>query len=251
MLYFLKMLYATFLLPPGCFLALLAGLALWLWRRRAGKSAAALALVTVLFYAVSTPLVSDLLVRPLEGRYAPPAEAAGDVLVVLGGGATLDTPNLHGEGHLAGHAANRLLTAYQLYRQQPRPIVFSGGQVFAGTGCEAAVAGRILASLGVPEEHLLLEDQSRNTTENAQRVEEILRARGFARPVLVTSAFHMERSVRQFAKVGLEVVPYPTGYLASRRFVFEPRQLVPSAEALADASLALKEYIALAAVRWY
>ena len=252
MLYLLKIVYATFLLPPGCFLVCFAGLGWWLWRKKERMAAGVLFAVAFLLYAASTPALSETLVRSLEERYEPTVEMAqGDVLVVLGGGATLDTPNVQGEGHLAGHAANRLLTAYQLYRVEPRPIIFSGGQVFAGTGCEAAVAKHILQSLGVPENDILVEDQSRNTTENALFVQKLLQDKGFRQPVLVTSAFHMDRSVKQFAKIGVSTHPYPAGYMVNQQSIFEPRKLVPSADSLADTSLALKEYIALLAVRWY
>ena len=252
MLYLLKIVYATFLLPPGCFLVCFAGLGWCLWRKKERPAAGGLLLLTFLLYIASTPVLSETLVRSLEARYEPTAQMAqGDVLVVLGGGATLDTPNVQGEGHLAGHAANRLLTAYQLYRLEPRPIIFSGGQVFAGTGCEAAVAKHILQSLGVPERDILVEGRSRNTTENALFVQQILQEKGFRQPVLVTSAFHMDRSVKQFAKIGVSTHPYPAGYMVNRQSIFEPRKLVPSADSLADTSLALKEYIALLAVRWY
>jgi uncharacterized SAM-binding protein YcdF (DUF218 family) len=252
MLYLLKIVYATFLLPPGCFLVCFAGLGWWLWRKKERPAAGLLLLLTFLLYAASTPALSEALVRSLEERYEPTTQMAqGDVLVVLGGGATLDTPNVQGEGHLSGHAANRLLTAYQLYRLEPRPIIFSGGEVFAGNGCEAAVAKHILQSLGVPERDILVEGQSRNTTENALFVRQILQEQGFSQPVLVTSAFHMDRSVKQFAKIGVLTHPYPAGYMVNRHAIFEPRKLVPSADSLADTSLALKEHIALLAVRWY
>lgn len=63
------------------------------------------------------PLTAELLMGGLERKYAQPSRIDGDVIVVLGGGATSGTPDMDGEGNLSGAAANRLLTAARLYRR--------------------------------------------------------------------------------------------------------------------------------------
>ncbi|XEQ93841.1 hypothetical protein SCACP_27380 [Sporomusa carbonis] len=189
--------------------------------------------------------------RSLESRHRPPQAVSGDVIVVLGGGATADTPNVHGQGHLTGFAANRLLTAVQLQRLINVPIIVSGGQVFASSGKEAEIARHILLGLGVPDDKIIVEGQSLNTTDNAKFTKEILDERGFTRPILVTSAFHMERAVRQFAKFGTAVTPYPTDYQTNTRLIFEWNQLWPRADAFYNTQLAVKEYLGLMAVRWF
>lgn len=189
--------------------------------------------------------------RPLENKYRPLTKINGDVLVVLGGGATLDTPNLHSKGHLLPIAANRLLTCMQLYHQLRLPIILSGGQVYKTTGCEAIIARKILLDMGVPNNKIFIEDKSLNTTENARYIKKILNQYHFQQPILITSAFHLPRSIQQFNKVGIVVTPYPADYHTnvSQRFSF--RKLVPSSEALNEVSLALKEYIGLLVIKWY
>lgn len=189
--------------------------------------------------------------RSLESRYHPPETVSGDVIVMLGGGATADTPNVHGKGHLSGSAANRLLTAAQLHYSTGAPIIISGGQVFANTGKEAEIARHILLGLGVSDSKIIVEGQSLNTTDNARFTKEILEERGFTSPVLVTSAFHMERSVQQFAKYNMIVTPYPTDYQTNTRLIFEWHQLWPRADAFYNTQLAIKEYLGLMAVRWF
>ena len=208
--YIIKFLYSVFLLPPGLFIAALLLLA-WRCRRNRVLARGALVVAAVL-YLGSVGLVSGPLIHSLETRYTPPAQVGGDVIVVLGSGATLDTPNLGGKGHLSGAAANRLLTGLQLYHKLGVPIIFSGGQVFATGGVEAEVARSILLSAGVPADKIIAETASLNTGENARNTAAILAQRGFARPILVTSACHMERSVLQFRKAGIDVVPFPTDY---------------------------------------
>ncbi|XER12267.1 hypothetical protein SATMO3_24570 [Sporomusa aerivorans] len=210
-----------------------------------------LIVITILLYLISTPLVGDALIRSLESRYSPPPAVNGDVIVMLGGGATADTPNVHGLGHLTGFAANRLLTAAQLQRLTGAPVIISGGQVFANSGKEAEIGRHILLGLGVDDAKIIVEGQSLNTADNARFTQQILTERGFLRPILVTSAFHMERSVQQFAKFHVNVIPYPTDYQTNIRFLFEWNMLWPRADAFYNTQLAVKEYLGLMAIRWF
>lgn len=97
-----------------------------------------------MFYLSTTAFFSGILIHSLEDKYRPPAQVKGDVIVMLGGGATLDTPNVSGKGNLSGCAANRLLTCLQLYHALRTPLILSGGRVYQTTGCEAEIAGTIL-----------------------------------------------------------------------------------------------------------
>ena len=250
MLYLIKFIYTAFILPPGIFILAFILLSIKFYRKQR-RIALCLIGAAVLLYLSSISLTSDLLMRRLENNYRPPAQISGDVLVLLGGGATLDTPNLNAKGHLSPIAANRLLTCIQLYNELHLPIILSGGQVYQATGCEALIARQILFDIGVPEQNIFVDKNSLNTTENARYVYELLHKHHFRRPVLITSAFHLPRAVQQFKKVEIDVVPYPADYHTNVSFKFSPRQLVPSSQALNDISLALKEYVGLLAVKWY
>jgi len=187
----------------------------------------------------------------LEGRYYPPANPEGDVIIMLGGGAIVDTPNVQGQGHLSGFAANRLITSFQLHRVMDVPIIISGGQVFGYTGSESEIAKNILVGMGVPEDRIITENKSLNTTQNALLSKELVDKYGFSKPIVVTSAFHMERSIRQFKKVNLEVIPYPTDYQVMKKLVIDYSLFTPSADAMFRTSLALKEYIGIMASSLY
>ncbi len=65
--------------------------------------------------------------------------------------------------------------------------------------------------MGIAPDRLILEERSRNTDENAERTAELLGSQG-GTVVLVTSAFHMPRSVGLFRSAGIEVVPWPVDY---------------------------------------
>ncbi|MDR3590639.1 MAG: YdcF family protein [Negativicutes bacterium] len=250
MLYLLKFIYGVLLFPPGIFIIALLLAAWWGWRR-SGRTAKAVLVITVVFYFCTTGLLAGAVLRSLEGSYAPPGEPRGDVIVMLGGGATLDTPDVGGPGHLSGYAANRLLTTVQLQRKLGVPIIVSGGRVFEDTGLEAEIASRILIGLGVPADKIITETASLNTTQNARYSAALLEQRGLKQPILVTSAFHMRRAVLQFEKAGVAVVPYPADYLVNRSGAFRFSDLWPSAGALQGLVLGLKEYLGLAVIHWY
>ncbi|MGM9539961.1 YdcF family protein [Anaerovibrio sp.] len=240
MIYLLKF-GASFVLPPGIFFVCFWLLALYLWRRREIRAAAALLAVSGVFYLLSTGLVSSVLMGSLERAYDQPAEPAGDVIIMLGGGATADTPNMGELGNLCASPASRLLAAAELYGRLHVPVLVSGGQVYEDSGPEAVIARRELMRLGVPEQDILLEPDSLNTRQNAAFSGRLLRERGLSHPVLVTSAFHMERSVLNFEKEGFQVTAYPTDFRTGRRQSFHYNKLMPSTGALEDSVIVMRE----------
>jgi uncharacterized SAM-binding protein YcdF (DUF218 family) len=90
-----------------------------------------------------------------------------------------------------------------------------------------------------------------NTTENARYTRLILAKHHYSHPILVTSAFHMPRSVRQFNKAGITVTPYPTDYRTNEKQGFIAADLIPTADAFNNFSIALKEHLGLLAIKWY
>ncbi|WP_445506086.1 YdcF family protein [Niallia sp. 03190] len=244
MLYLLKFIYG-FLLPPGLFTTLLLLFSIWLFYKKVSYYKIML-LITFIVYTLSIPLTGDLLIRSLEKKYEQPSEMNGDVIIMLGAGAVSGTPDMDGIGQLSGSAANRLITTARLYQLTGLPIIVSGGQVFEDSGNEAEIAKRQLVGLGVPSEKIYLENKSLNTTENAQNSKKILLEKDFKRPVLVTSAFHMDRSVKNFSQIGITVQPYPTDYLASSTIKLYANKFVPSN--LTNVNLALKEYLGKLAI---
>ena len=231
-----------FFLPPGIIVVFLVLIGALLHKR--DKLFARLVFAAaLLLYLSLIPLTGDLLVHTLENRYTPPSKINGDVIVILGGGATLDTPDIDGKGQLSGFAANRLLTGVRLYKKTHLPIVFTGGQVFPDAGNEAEIAKRQLISLGVPEEKIFIDDKSINTVENGKFTKQILIKNHWHKPVLVTSAFHMERSVRIFKQNNIQVEPYPTDYQASRKISLYLNQFTPSSGGLT--LIVTKEYLGI------
>ncbi|MNB95205.1 hypothetical protein D3C75_423730 [compost metagenome] len=245
LIYFIKFLY-SFVLPPGLFVLLFTAAAIWIWPKNR-RPALMLLIITVLLYLSMTPLTAELLMGGLERKYAQPSRIDGDVIVVLGGGATSGTPDIDGEGNLSGAAVNRLLTAARLYRETGLPLLFTGGQVYTDSGNEADIAKRQLIGLGIPAEDILTENQSLNTGQNAEFTAALMKEHGLSRPVLVTSGFHIARGMEEFRKAGLSPQAYPSDYSVSQGGSFYLSKLLPSPGAMQSTGVAMKEYLGLLA----
>ena len=102
-----------------------------------------------------------------------------------------------------------------LSRRYPKArLVFSGGSgsLLYQELKEAKAVVPLLRQLGVDEARVIFEDQSRNTAENAVYSYRMVQPKRGETWLLVTSAFHMPRTVGSFRKVGWEVTPYPVDY---------------------------------------
>jgi uncharacterized SAM-binding protein YcdF (DUF218 family) len=158
------------------------------------------------------------LLRPLENRHpAPTAEAVGrHVGVIVLGGAT-EHPfvyQAHGQVPL-GEAAERMTVPVGLLRQHPAmQLVFSGGEgrLLATGTSEADLAKAFYQQQGVDMGRVEWEGGSRTTRENAIQVATLLGERCQQPWLLVTSAWHMPRSVPEFEAVGCRVTPYPVDF---------------------------------------
>ncbi|EXX87939.1 membrane protein [Paenibacillus darwinianus] len=249
-MFYILLLVTSFLLPPGLWILVLVGFGCIIFRRNRRISIFFFAFVLI-FYLSTTSLVSQALIRSLENDYSTPEMPEGDVIVVLMGGATADTPGIGGPGHPSGETSGRLITAAALQRALGLPILVSGGQVYPDSASEGDTGKKTLISLGIPPAMINVENASRNTAENAEYTASMLREMKAEKPILVTSAIHMARSVLYFKQVGMEPLPYPTAYLSNRKFVWHTRLLYPSYDAVNDTGHALKEYLGIISIRLF
>lgn len=169
----------------------------------------------------------------------------GDVIVLLGGGVHDRVPDLTGTGAPAEEMMVRIVTAVRLQRQLDLPVIVSGGVVYTDRAAEAPIVRRFLLDLGVPDKRIILEMKSRDTMENARFSREIMKKHGFNRPILVTSAFHMRRSIEAFKRAGIMVTPLPAGFKANQEAPYIWADFLPDAGALHGTATVLKEFLGL------
>lgn len=244
-MFILKKCISAALLPPGLFILVLLVSAWWLRRRRRPLAACNCLLFALLIWALSTSLAADLLIGRLEHGLVIPPRPRGDVIVLLGGGIYDKAPDLTGSGAPSEEMVARMVTAFRVQRQLDVPILVSGGVVYAGRSAEAPIVRRFLLDLGVPDRQILVEDKSRDTVENARFSRLILQQHHFTQPLLVTSAFHMRRSLNAFHQEGISVTPVPANFMTASGRAFVWADLLPSSGALNGSATALREFLGL------
>ena len=108
--------------------------------------------------------------------------------------------------------ADRLVQAVALYKAGKADLILLSGGAAPGSRSEAHLMRDVLVIMGVPAEDMILEDQSKNTHDNAVNSARLLQDRGLHSVLLVSSAFHMPRAYTLFQAQDLEVVAAPTDY---------------------------------------
>lgn len=242
-----------FLVQPANTAILLLSVALvaLLFGRRT-LSCGAVSIAFLILALASWSTLGALMLKPLEERFQRPETLPDKVAgIVVLGGAFEGTINLVRHGYELNAAADRFVeTAVLALRYPDAKVVVSGGSgaiVLVGEP-DADTAPRMLEALGIAHERLILENRSRNTEENAVMTKELVSPRPGETWLLVTSAFHMPRSVGLFRRAGFEVVPWPTDYRTSGQegvgFFQES-----ATDSLVNTTLAIREWVGLVAYR--
>jgi uncharacterized SAM-binding protein YcdF (DUF218 family) len=211
------------------------------WRRRRAFGIAAFAVL----YVCSLEHVDNALVYRLEHATTSTyrEDVRYDVVVLLGG---MTDERLTAENGRIGYNGNveRVIVTHELLRDgKARFAIVSGAAVnpmLAEYGEARVLAGQ-LRGWGIAEDRIIVEDKAMNTRDNAVYAAEIVRARGFEKVLVVTSAMHMKRAVECFDAVGLRVDTLLVDHHALRALPFGPSSLIPRAGSLSGTTASLRE----------
>jgi uncharacterized SAM-binding protein YcdF (DUF218 family) len=194
----------------------------------------------------------NLVLYPLEQRFPPWDAGQGppDGIVILGGSIDADLSVAHAIPIIRS-AGDRIVAAAALARRYPNArIVFSGGSanLISNDAKEADYAAEVFDSLGIAKSRLIMERLSRNTAENALFSKQLAMPKAGERWLLVTSAFHMPRSIGLFRKAGFAVEAYPVDWrVGGRDDLFSFTNV--AGEGLGRTDTAVREWIGLVAYR--
>ncbi|MFY0611595.1 MAG: YdcF family protein [Hyphomicrobiaceae bacterium] len=256
-----KIIYSLIAPSKLCLILIGLGVVLGLWQRwqRLARRLVLGGLLLLLVFGFS-PL-AKWINKPLDDRFAAvslPAKQAVTHVILLGG---FEQPGIaHGRNRITTNtAAERILAIPLLARRYPAAkIVFSGGNgSLLGEGFNSLKPiENYLIGAGISRERLLIEERSRNTWQNAAFVMQLLEQRQTSCPcgfLLVTSAWHMPRSMGVFRKAGFSegdrnLYAYPTDFRTrAGRDLWLPFRNLDDGLRLMDQSV--KEWIGLA-VYW-
>jgi uncharacterized SAM-binding protein YcdF (DUF218 family) len=205
--------------------------------------------VALLAISGFSPL-GNWLLYPLEQRFPPwnAMRGAPDGIVVLGGSIDSDI-SIERHVPVVRGAADRVIAAAALALRYPKArIIFTGGSanLVSNDAREGDYATEIFESLGISKDRLEIERRARNTLENAEFSRAIAAPKSGERWLLVTSAYHMPRSVGLFRKAGFAVEPYPVDWRVGGRADLVYFRIL-AVDGLASVDTGMREWMGLVA----
>jgi uncharacterized SAM-binding protein YcdF (DUF218 family) len=232
-------------MPIGLVWLGLIALMILSWQRANHVWRYGLLALTVLLTASSNRSFSKLLLDRLEGEHQREhALNAGDfdIIFLLGGGAGRGP-----EGQLnVSSSGDRVVLAARLFHARKTKRIACTGKVAATYWPEDRDPGHLsqelLREMAVPSESLVILG-GRNTQEEMREIRAYLKTNQVARAGVITSAWHMRRSLRLARAVDLELTPLSADFRGGN-VNWRDFSLVPEAGALADTGIAIKELIA-------
>ena len=242
-----------FVLTPSNFLIGIGLLGIiLLFTRFAARGRALLAASVVLLAVFGLSPLPNLLLYPLEARFPPwdATRGAPDGIVVLGGSIDPEPSAARGVAVYRGAVDRILSTAALAHRYPQARIIFSGGSanlVADDAAKEADYALLVFESLGIARQRLIMERRSRNTSENAEFSKALASPKPGERWLLVTSAYHMPRSIGVFRKAGFDVEPYPADWHTDPSDLLKP--VIFASAGLGRSDSAVREWMGLVAYR--
>jgi uncharacterized SAM-binding protein YcdF (DUF218 family) len=196
----------------------------------------------------SNPFIANEFMRAWEIEAKPIKDLPHYKLaIVLTGSTRVFQPN---DRVYFNKGADRVTHTVQLFKTgYIDKILISGGsgRLTGEDEPEADKYKKAMVMMGVPPDSILIENETRNTAESAIQVKSILSNTGLKDPdcVLITSAFHMRRSLACYRKQGMNIDTFSTDfYTYSREFHLDVL-LIPQVDAIVTWTKLLKEWVGL------
>lgn len=235
---FLNKLLPVFVLPVGIVLVLLLLVAWKKWRWLALMAAMTL-------YLASIPAVGGRLLNRLETvhpRLKVDEAPAADAVLVLGG--TMGSPAPAGYQPNWSDAVDRFEGGLALVQAgKAARLLFTGAPQSTDESIESegAAMRRHAIARGVPAEKIHVLGKVGNTADEARELAQLVRTNDLKRVLLVTSAWHMPRAMRQFRKAGVEITAFPVDFRYEPHRARPYMDYLPGADGLKLTETALRE----------
>ena len=205
----------------------MAGLGLYFagWKKWGGRI---LVTAMILFAGLGILPIGTHILNGLETRYprvtidSLPDNIAG--IIVLGGMISTSTSESYDYTNLNSNAT-RLYDFIRLHKTFPESkAIYSGGngKLWALQTLPETHLRKSLPALGVNPADIIFESKSRNTYENAVFSKKIADPKPGENWIVVTSAFHMPRTIAIFCSQGWSVIPFPAGHITLKNPSYYP-----------------------------
>lgn len=145
-----------------------------------------------------------------------------------------------------GSGVDRLIQTAELYKAgKIKKIILSGGsgRLLQQQVRESQTLKDVLIRMAVPEEDIILENESRTTHENIKYTTELLKMKPELKNILlITSGFHMRRSLACCKKNNLRVTPFSVDERSGEGLYTPDKVIVPDAEVLVSWDILMHEW---------
>lgn len=234
----------AFLISPLCCAFILF---VWSFKTKVeGRSKKLILIGFLILYIGSNSFIVDELFRMYE-----PNVVAFDTskkysgAIVLGGIGSID---MGLQKINFGYSADRLFQTLPLaYSKNIDYLIFTGGSgsIEYPDHKEAIFVKKYLKSIHFPDSSILIESNSRNTYENAKFTKRIVDSiNSSGNYLLVTSAYHMPRSLAVFKKAGYKnITPFITNKLSGARRITFDHLFIPNPDALYALQFLIHEWV--------
>ncbi len=207
--------------------------------------------LALLLFLLSLPVFAKLILMPLERGFSfdlPESEKRTAVLVLAGGVEGRRSEDGGLVFSMGAETLQRFVAGCAAAAELQCPLIYSGGYPEKASPEEIGEMVRRTASIISFRGPLIVEGRSRTTGENFELSAPLLGNTGAERVIVVTTAYHLKRSLREAGGFlsGLEIVPLPSGLLEDEGKI-TPMDFLPSPSAFLHTAAAVKEYIGSAA----
>lgn len=182
-------------LSIGLFLVIAGLFLLFSSKRKTGKAKVFIVVGIFWITIISHSFFANLLLLPLENSYPKLENISKDVKYIV---------------FIGGDMENRGWEVLKHYRQISGAKIIISGYEGRGAIPEAVQTANIFKGIGIRSDDMLVFSEPQDTKDEAKNIKKILGKEPF---VLVTSAYHMKRSMSIFENEGLTPIPAPTNFL--------------------------------------
>lgn len=207
---------AWFLVAPQNLLVLLLIIGtILLWKQRIKPAKRVFTFLSLIVLIIGLFPVGEWLLYPLESKYKvnPELEQVDGIIVLSG---SIDaTRSAMWQQTVVNGSAERVLASLALVKKYPNAkLVYTGGsgKLTDQKHKAADAALELYKEHGLDTSKIIFEREARNTSENVIFTKKLVNPTKDEKWLLVTTAWHMPRSVAIFCKSEWPVIPYPVDF---------------------------------------
>lgn len=203
-------------------------------------------MASVWLFVIYISPIPQILMNRLESQYSSFSKDSVAInknyhIIVLGGGSYI-APSLPYNDQLSLIALGRLVEGMRIYYLLPNAKLVLSGHSSSGRTSIAKMMTLTALDLNFPKNDTLMITSPGNTTEEAEHYTKRFPT---SNVILVTSASHMPRAMKNFEMQGVHPVPAPTAHIIKIDPLSSPYTFKPSLDKIQMMNVLIKEYLGL------